>query len=131
MSMMLNPKRQQRSKIAQVADHQWIAGVIFESYTPIEDDWRDKVIEKYAQRLDMSFETISRDLETKPYGDLGGIFNIEKHMHQLSKIALRRAPSCCRIKTIKVINRIKLRSIHHKLARLFPASSATCRTLRQ
>lgn len=103
---MLNRKRQLRSKIAQVADHQWIAGVFGESFEPPEDGWRDKVLGKYAKRLNTTTESVSREIESAPYGQLGGIFNIEKHMHQLSMIAMRRVPSCCRIETIKVINRI-------------------------
>lgn len=106
--MMLNPKRLLRPSIAQVADHQWIAGVVEESYAPIEDDWRDNVLEKYAHRLDVPVESILREIQSKPYGQLGGMFNMEKHKHQLKNIALKRAPSRCMIKSIKVINRIKL-----------------------
>lgn len=101
---MLNPSRQLRLKMQQVQKHPWIAGAFGGEFLPISEKWKNEKFQKYASSLNLTMEEIADEISTRPYGQLGGIYNIEKHLHQMSKIALKRAPSYARI--VKVINHI-------------------------
>lgn len=104
VSKMLNPSRQLRIKIPQIQKHFWITGAFGEEFAPIGEKWKSETYQKYAKSSNLTIDEISDEISNRPYGQLGGIFNIEKHFHQVNKIALKRAPSCATI--IKVINHI-------------------------
>jgi hypothetical protein len=106
MSKMLNPVRQLRINSAHVERHPWISGVFSEEFPPITEAWKSEMIATYAKLFDLSIEAVADQIASKPYGQLGGIFNIEKHLHQVNKIELKRAPISLGIGKINVINRI-------------------------
>jgi hypothetical protein len=115
VSKMLNPSRSHRLKIQEVEQHPWILGVFVEEFPQIDDRWKHDTIKKYAESNNFSEQSVEEQLLQNPFGPLGGMYNIEKHQYQISKIMFRKAPSCCKIRDIKVINQI-FDQIHHKLA---------------
>ena len=110
---MLNPSSELRLKVAQIQKHPWITNAFGEEFTPINEKWKTEMFQKYSKGSNLTMEEVADEISKRPYGQLGGIYNIEKHLHQMNKIALKRAPSCARI--IKVINHINS-IFHHKLA---------------
>lgn len=104
VSKMLNPSREFRLKIEQVQKHPWIAGVFSEQFTPVNAKWKSETFQKYSKNFNLTIEEVSDEIIKQPFGQLGGIYNIEKHLHQVNRIALRKPPSCASI--IKVINHI-------------------------
>lgn len=103
---MLNPVRTHRLKIQEIEKHPWILGVFVEEFPPIDERWRRDTVQRYAKTSNLSAESVVEQLSESPYGQLGGMFNIEKHQYQSSKVSFRKAPSCCKIRDIKVINHI-------------------------
>lgn len=97
---MLNPNRQLRLTIGQVESHHWIFGAFVEEFPPVDERWKRKAFQKYAKLNDLSMANLADQLSTHPFGQLGGVYNIEKHSHQLSKITLKKAP----IRELEVIN---------------------------
>lgn len=106
VSKMLNPSRSKRLKIREVEQHPWILGVFVEEFPQIDDLWQRETIERFAQSNNLTAESVAEQLLQSPFGQLGGMYNIEKHQHQISRITLRKAPSCCKLRDIKVINQI-------------------------
>ena len=86
--------------------HPWIHGAFLEQFDAIDEKWKADVHKRMAKSFDLTIEDVADELSSKPYGQLGGIYNIEKHLHQLSKIALKKAPNCFRIGNVQVINHI-------------------------
>lgn len=103
---MLNPTRPQRLKIHEIEKHPWILGVFVEEFPQVDERWKRETIVKYAKSNNLSTASVAEQLTTSPYGQLGGMFNIEKHQYQSSKISFKKAPSCCKIRDFKVINHI-------------------------
>lgn len=103
---MLNPSRIQRLKIKEVEKHPWILGVFVEEFPPVDERWKRDTIMRYAQNSNISSKSIVEQLAQNPFGQLSGMFNIEKHQYQISKISFKTAPNCCKIRDIKVINQI-------------------------
>lgn len=103
---MLNPKRTHRLKIQEIEKHPWILGVFVEEFPPVDERWKRDTIQRYAKSQNISTGSVAEDLKMNPFGQLGGMYNIEKHQYQASKITFKKAPSCCKIRDIKVINQI-------------------------
>lgn len=104
LSKMLNPTRQLRIKIEQLEKHRWILGVFVEEFPPVCEKWKQESFHKLAKRYDLTLAKVTDEIADRPFGPLGGIYNIEKRSHQLNKIALKKASSSVRI--VKVINHI-------------------------
>lgn len=103
---MLNPSRQHRLKVHQVEKHSWVMNSFEETFEDVGRDWKSKTVKKMAKDFDLEVAEVVSELESSPFGRLGGVFNIEKHRHQIDTIALKKKPSCLRLKTMKVINHI-------------------------
>lgn len=101
---MINPKRKLRVNIDQVSSHPWVKGVFNETFLPVSETWKKKMFEKYARDFNLTIEAVASEIKTKPYGQLGGIYNIEKHLRQKNTIELKKASSGTSV--IKVINHI-------------------------
>lgn len=101
---MLNPSRTQRLTIAQVEKHSWVLGVFVEEYQPVDERWKQERFALYANDCDMTHDEVCQHLSRLPYGKLGGIFNIEKLMHQMDKITLKKIPALKKEQSVKVIN---------------------------
>lgn len=111
---MVNPSRKLRVKIDQVAKHPWVQSVFNESYLPVSDTWKKKTFTSYARDFNLTIEAVASEIKTRPYGRLGGIYNIEKHLYQKNTIELKKARSGTSV--IKVIN-------HH--LSIFPSQIST------
>lgn len=103
---MLNPSRTHRLKIQEIEKHPWILGVFVEEFSPIDERWKRDTIQRFAKSNNLSAESVTEQLSENPYGQMGGMYNIEKHQHQSKKISYKKAPSCCTIRDIPVINHI-------------------------
>lgn len=103
---MLNPSRQLRLKVQQVEKHSWVMSSYEETFDDVDNEWKRKTMKKIAKDSDLDVDAVASELESSPFGRLGGVFNIEKHRHQINTIALKKRPSCLRLKTVKVINHI-------------------------
>lgn len=103
---MLNPSRSHRLKIHEVEQHPWILGVFVEEFPQIDERWQRETIKRFAESSNLTVESVGDQLLQNPFGQLGGMYNIEKHQYQISKIMFRKAPSCYKIRDIKVINQI-------------------------
>jgi hypothetical protein len=103
---MLNPSRTHRLKIEEVEKHPWILGVFVEEFPAIDERWKRETIKRIAENNNLTVENVADQLLQSPFGQLGGMYNLEKLQYQISKITYRKAPSCCKIRNIKVINQI-------------------------
>lgn len=106
VSKMLNPNRPLRLKIHQVEKHQWIQGVLVEEFEPITAEWQEETLQKIAKTSTVEVDDVVDELGKNPYGKLGGFYNIEKRLHQLKTMALKKAPSCSNFRIAEVINHI-------------------------
>jgi hypothetical protein len=106
MTKMLNPNRESRFTIDEVLKHQWITSLFIEVFPQIDNRWRMEVYNKLADQFNITVKEVCDQLASNPYGQLGGIYNIEKRFHRLGKITLKRAPQVCAIHEAKVINQI-------------------------
>lgn len=103
---MLNPSRQLRLKVHQVEKHSWVMSAYEETFEDVGKDWKSQTVKKIAKDFKLEVDEVASELEESPFGRLGGVFNIEKHRHQINTISLKKKPSCLRLKTAKVINQI-------------------------
>lgn len=104
VSKMLNPSSTHRLKIQEVEKHQWILGVFVEEFPPVDERWKRETIMRFAENDNLVAKSVAQQLVQNPFGQLGGMYNIEKLQYQISKISYRKAPSCFKIHNIKVIN---------------------------
>lgn len=116
VSQMLNPLPEHRLSIEQVKEHPWNSSAFVEEFTPIDEAWKSEKLESYAAKCNLTMDEVTKELSENPYGKLGGIYNIEKHMHQMEKTKPKKAPIVSKARSLKVISP-STRSIHHKLAR--------------
>lgn len=103
---MLNPSRQLRLKVQQVEKHSWVLSSYEETFEDVSRDWKSQTTKRIAKDFKLGVDEVAAELEGNPFGQLGGAFNIEKHLHQINTIALKKRPSCLRLGTVKVINQI-------------------------
>ncbi|CRK99158.1 CLUMA_CG012525, isoform A [Clunio marinus] len=103
VSKMLNPNRDLRLSIEKVRKHPWILGAFIEEYPSIDKSWQTKVLHKYAKYFNRTCDSVVNEISSTPYGQLGGIFNIEKHLHQMSGVALKRSTSGCKVRESKTL----------------------------
>lgn len=103
---MLNPSRQLRLKVQQVEKHSWVLSSYEETFEAVSRDWKNQTTKKIAKDFNLEVDAVASELESNPFGRLGGVYNIGKHLHQMSTIALKKRPSCLRLGTVKVINQI-------------------------
>lgn len=102
LSKMLNPSRLLRIKIEQLEKHPWILENFVEEFLPVSDKWKQETFHKLSKLFNLTLDNVIDEIINRPYGQLGGTYNIEKHLHQMNKITLRRASSG--VKIFKVIN---------------------------
>lgn len=102
---MLSPSRQQRFTIEQVEQHQWVHGVFVEEFPPLDEKWTEKTLTKYVAEYNLSsVKSAWEEIESNPFDELGGIFNIEKHVQQMKEFSMRRATSACKMREMKAVN---------------------------
>lgn len=107
VSKMLNPSRQLRATIQQIEKHPWVLGAFIEEFPAIDERWKQETLQRLAKLQKLSVDDVNEKLASDPYGKLGGVFNIEKHRHQLNMITMKKAPS-----RLNVINHIISISIY-------------------
>lgn len=103
---MLDPLPKQRWSIGQVSEHAWIKSfrdVGNSAHAPLDEDIKRKIIEKCFVDHKIPIMDVYKQLDEKPFGPIGGVFNVEKFLYQ-SAMANNR--------TIKVSQ-----SHHNKLIR--------------
>lgn len=101
---MLNPLREHRLTIENVEKHQWIQCAFVEEFPPIDERWKGEKLQSYAIKFGLPMVEVIERLSQNPYGKLGGVFNIDKHMHQMEKMKPKKAPIASKARSLKVIN---------------------------
>lgn len=113
---MLNPDRERRLTDEKLLEASVDLGSFRGGISGDRWDVAEETFEKYSKQFNLTIESVVDEIEDKPYGQLGGTFNIEKHLHQLNGISLKQPEGVFDIRSLKVINLIS--SIcHRKLAR--------------
>lgn len=101
---MLNPSKEKRLSIKMVKKHNWIAGAFVEEYPPVDEKWKQKIYKAYSEQNKLSVDIVRDKIAKNPFGQMGGMFNIEKYMHQVDHMKVKKAPSTGKIQVAKVIN---------------------------
>jgi hypothetical protein len=85
---MLHPDSEKRFSIEQVKEHCWIRGWQDEIFIPLDVKSKSEIIQKCCFDHKISSLTdINNKIEINPYGPIGGIYNIHKHLYQSIKLS--------------------------------------------
>lgn len=95
---MLHPEPQQRFSIGQVGDHAWIRGWQAETFMPLDEKSKSEIIQKCFVDHHKTTD-IHKVIDESPFGPIGGVFNIQKHLYQSIKLS-QTYRKVCEIKVI-------------------------------
>lgn len=91
---LLEPSPQKRFTINEVEHSSWIFDDFDIQYQEIDRDWKIQKFEAYAKSLNCSVEKVVAEIREKPFGTLGGLYNVDKFLYRNEKFELvQRADS--------------------------------------
>lgn len=83
----LEPNPGDRYDITELENHPWVYEEFIEKYQEVDEKWKLQAIEEIKDMTSLDEDDIREDVAKKPFGIIGGCYNIKKFLYLENRIS--------------------------------------------